>query len=233
MPWNEDGGAVTRTFDEWKITDKEIRSFLSTGMKFADQGFEGALRRAEEQFDPEGSDHPFEIAEKETGIDPCQYEQMLLAACLKDAVTAYEVYLEHALEEVLQRHGLSLPSMTASGSMRFGILKDAYRDFFGIEIEDDAIRDARELRHLLTHRRGHAFVKEDWERFSADAKNREFFRGRRIQLSREDIERRIHAVATKVREIDPVIWEYSWGGKTSEAMIRLGERSKFKPEAAK
>jgi hypothetical protein len=40
--------------------------------------------------------------ERVDGLWPSDFERMLLAAAWKDAVTAYEVYVENSLHEVLQ-----------------------------------------------------------------------------------------------------------------------------------
>lgn len=76
MGWDEKARAVSDSFTLWKLTDSEIRSFWPFAMRVVSSEYERLW--------------------KQVGHEPYDFEWMLLAAMWKEAVTAYEVYVEVA-----------------------------------------------------------------------------------------------------------------------------------------
>lgn len=77
-------------------------------------------------------------------------EWMLLAAVLKDGVTAFEVYLEKAVSEVRMHYGIPEPEAI----WHWLQVKGFYQRHFSLTVETEVVRDIRRLGHILTHRRG-------------------------------------------------------------------------------
>jgi|GEM_PF-5505986 len=77
---------------------------------------------------------------------------MTLQAAIKDTVTAFEVYLERALDELLHAHDLALvPRRT---SLQWRELRKHHASLLDVELESLDIKEIRAVRHVLTHRRG-------------------------------------------------------------------------------
>ncbi len=106
MGWNEDGGAVSGAFNEWSFVDQDIRAFLSLSTRWATRLYDETWKQAEGEFsaifDPDrhtGDEHVGLFASEVEGLWPNDYAWMLRAAVVRDAVTAFEVYLEKGLDE--------------------------------------------------------------------------------------------------------------------------------------
>jgi hypothetical protein len=142
---------TTRSFDQWSRAERQLRSFLRFGLRFGDEGLERVWKQIERQ-PSDGSEDTIDIFDRELeGLGPHEFEWMLAAATVRDAVTLYEVYLEQTGGEVLLRHGLEWGS---DESPRWRELREFYL-LVGIDLyEDKSVRMVRRLRHLLTHRRG-------------------------------------------------------------------------------
>ena len=98
--------------------------------------------------DPENDDHVEAFERKVDGLWPHDYEWMHAAAVLRDAVTAFEVYLEKASAEVLLGH-----SKAWAKEPRWWDLRDFF-ELLGVSIESSKVRAVRDLRHFLAHQRG-------------------------------------------------------------------------------
>lgn len=110
----------------------------------------GATRKAPGDPDHELPD-PFHGAVG--GLWPHDFEWMHPSGALKDAVTAFEVYLEKAAEEALHRHGLTLPKKKNDQSPGWCGLVGFWKKLC-VDVGPPEVRQVRNLRHLLTHRRG-------------------------------------------------------------------------------
>ncbi len=217
MSWDEARGTVSRAFADWAASDKRIKAFFKASLLFAERGFTDLLKTAGvgERF--EADEHPQELVQKIVGIDPHEFEQSVFSAVLKDAVSAYEVYLEQGLDEVARFHELSLNSVTSTKSLPRHVQIKGFADWFGVDIKNSVVEDARTLRHLLTHRMVRAHTLEEWEKFG-DTKESSFYAGIRLILRREQIEGYVDALAAAVRHADKYIWEYGYGGKRVDGL---------------
>lgn len=96
-------------FDEWKATDSEIRTYLELSNKWVqdsyDKVFEDAEREYAHNFDPDTDDPDGHVGLFETrvsGLWPRDFFWMLQSGALRDAVSAFEVYAEKAIIEILK-----------------------------------------------------------------------------------------------------------------------------------
>jgi hypothetical protein len=104
--WDEGLGTVSRAFDEWRLIDQDRRVFLQLSIEFADREYERIWNDiGSSPADPDGPEQPDLFHAAVHGLWPDDYEWMVRAAVLKDAVTSFEVYLEKAARELLAKHG--------------------------------------------------------------------------------------------------------------------------------
>lgn len=103
-------GGVTRAFDLWKATDRDIRAYLALNERWVEPAYQSMWEEAETEFaagfDPDRQDvdgHVDLFHDKVEGLWPADYLCKLRSDNLRDAVTAFEVYMEKCLNEVLAR----------------------------------------------------------------------------------------------------------------------------------
>jgi hypothetical protein len=205
--WDEEPGRVSRAFDEWKPVDGDQRAFLRLGLQFAASEYDRLWKEADQEPHYEGgSELPDAFEAKVHGLYPNDFQWMLLAAVLRDAVTSFEVYLEKAREEVLAHDGQ--PVQIAHESPHWGQQKQFFCQF-GVKIETHEVKEVRALRNFLTHRRGDLRTEAQREQYRKEHPG-EFF-PLALNLSQHDVVYAMDELAAAVRLIDAVVYEYSWG----------------------
>jgi hypothetical protein len=104
--WNEGFGTVTRSFDEWRMTDTDIRTFLTSTTRWMDERYERVWNELGEQPALEdGSELPDLFYRAVDGLEPLDYHWMPQATVVRDGVSAFGVYLEKVGAGVLRRRG--------------------------------------------------------------------------------------------------------------------------------
>jgi hypothetical protein len=93
-------------------------------------------------------------------------------------------------------------------SPRWGPQKRFFRQL-SVEIETDDVKQARDLRNFLTHRRGELRTEEQREQYRLAHPDE--FPPLALELSREDVLGAMDTLAAAVRQIDSTVYEYSWG----------------------
>jgi hypothetical protein len=205
--WDEEQGCVSRAFDEWKLVEGDQRAFLRLGIEFATREYDRLWKEAEADPYYEGRQElpdPFEA--KVGGLYQNDFQWMLHAAALRDAVTSFEVYLEKAREEVLAHHGQ--PIQITDGSPYWGPQKRFFRQL-GVEIETDEVKEIRALRGSLTHRRGELRTEGQREQYRKEHLGE--FLPQAVDLSQRDVVEAMDKLAAAVRLIDAAVYEFSWG----------------------
>jgi hypothetical protein len=205
--WNQEAGRVSRAYDEWRLVDRDQRTFLRLGLRFARETYDRIWEEAShEPGDPDGPELPDVFDSKIDGLWPLDYEWMHMAGVLRDAVTAYEVYVEKAREEVLQHHGhhKDIPERAPA----WNVLRDFFIEELGVHAEPPKVHEVRSLRHLLTHRRGElrteklrALFGETTDGFPAIA----------VELSDEKVSNAMDRLAHAVAAIDAAVYANIWG----------------------
>jgi hypothetical protein len=244
VTWNESNGTVSRAFDEWRLTERSVRAFLRLSAAWSEVGYAKSWAQAEESlaevFDPDrhyGDEHVDMFHDSVDGLWPTDYTWMLEAAALKDGVTAFEVYLEKALQEVLkrprfevdgQRVRLRLKTAKHQESPGWRVLAKAH-SVLGTSVDGDVVREIRALRHLLTHQSGELRTEELRVRFRDEAVEgdlSEFERsyvGGRVHLGEARVLRCLDALGEVTRRADPAIWGIEWAQGTLPAAALLEE----------
>ncbi|MDL4815983.1 hypothetical protein [Actinomadura opuntiae] len=239
MSWNESTGMVSRAFEAWKATDTEIRAFAKLALGWADRGFDeywtSAGETANRNFNPEDSSG-YEQADAfhhaVDGLGPDEFEWIVRATVIREAVTFFEVYLEQAGQEALdrywwtdeagQKYRMLLHTKGAQQSPRWPTLVRFHKEL-GNNVETDRVRFIRDLRHLLTHQRGELRTEERRVRFADDhvvafakdpSKHADIWDeasvGGQVQLRHERVMAILDDLGAVVRAADPVIWSIRW-----------------------
>jgi hypothetical protein len=139
-------------FSDWHFVEADQRAFLHLGLEFARPAYERMWQEAgEEPWYDGGPEQIDTFEDRVRGLHLRDYEWMLLAAVLREAVTGFEVYLEKAREEVLRHRGT--PIEVPDYSPRWG---DLVRFFAELDatVDGPEVERIRDLRHFLSHRRG-------------------------------------------------------------------------------
>jgi hypothetical protein len=217
--WDEKAGYVTTAFSDWFSADQDIRGFLANSLEFNRDGYDRLWRQIGEQpGDPDGPEHIDLFLDAARGVNPLDHDWMLLSAALKDAVTAFEVYLETAAEEMFRRHGLPFNRSSPDRTLPWGELVERW-DRFDIPIGNEDIRTIRRIRHILTHRRGELRTEDERMRFaSADT-----LASRLVDLTEETVTAFIDTIGDHVRSLDAKAYAFTWGRRRVPALEREGE----------
>jgi hypothetical protein len=208
--WSEKEGKVSQAFNDWFFVEADQRSFLRLGLEFARENYARFWKEAgEEPWYDDGPEQLEVFEDRVDGLHEADFEWMLLAAVLREAVTGFEVYLEKAREEVLLHQGR--PTEIPERSPRWSVLAEFFTQL-GAEIDGAEVEAVRTLRHFLAHRRGELRTAEQREHFAPDdprwAANAE--------LSETQVLRDMDALAASIRSCDSHVYSYTWGGaKTS------------------
>lgn len=143
---------------------------------------------------------------------PHEHEWMTLAATLRDAVSAYEVYLSKAFDEVLQGHWLERAQPLRTEGWK-GLLD--FSRLLGVHIKPAAVAEAIDLRNILTHQRGEL-------RHERERRKHGMYDGRASHLAvltHETVLEHLDALGRATRAVDPLAWAYSWGGARIPALV--------------
>lgn len=233
MSWNESSGVVSHAFDDWKQTDSEIRAYLETSQAWVESAYASAEQEAEREFsatfDPDVDDPGWGpvglYLQKTGGLWPREFFWMLRSGVLRDAVTAYEVYLEKAVNEVLKgfRHvaenGDTLRPVAVVSRHNYSpswpTLKRIH-EALGNTIDPEPVEYVRRLRHLLAHQRGELRTQEVRARYMSEEDPDDWHVGEAsvhgdVPLKHERILAMMDALGSAVRAADPAIWRHTWG----------------------
>lgn len=217
MDWNDNEGTVSRAFDDWKLVHQDIRAFMRLGLRFSTEAYDAIWERiSHEPAEDDSSDIPELFHREVEGLWQNDFKWMLLAAVVKDAVSAFEVYLERGADEVLEHHGLAFVRRNPESALYWRELVAFYNDYLGILIETDEVKPIRNLRHFLTHKRGELRTDALREKFQTPEDEWAL----NATLRDSDVERHLDTLAGEVRRIDPKVYQFSWGGDRVEALLQ-------------
>ncbi|MGW6925198.1 hypothetical protein ACWGA9_28685 [Streptomyces sp. NPDC054950] len=231
MTWNEDSGTVSRAFDDWKWNDRENRAFLRLSAQWSDNAYRQTWDDAQEsfaaRFDPDrhyGDEHVDMFDDAVDGLWPTAYAWITEASVVKNAVTAFEVYLEKALQEAVgktispdgQKHTVRLVTPQHLESPTWATLVTAHK-ILGTTVNTDEVKWARELRHLLTHQNGELRTEDALTQFrdlDAERDKDEIDRayvGGKVSLGVARVLKILDSLAEVTRAADAPVWALCWG----------------------
>jgi len=205
--WNEEQGRVSRAFDEWKLIDADQRAFLRLGLEFSTREYDRLWKEAaDEPYYDGGPELPDAFEAKVASLYQNDFVWMFLAAVIRDAVTSFEVYLEKAREEVLAHHGQPI---TVGEETPYWAQQKRFFSQLGVEMETDDVKEVRDLRNFLTHRRGELRSEDQREQFRTEHPGE--FLPLAVDLTSEGVIDAVDKMAAAVRAIDTAVYDYTWG----------------------
>ncbi|MGW5924258.1 hypothetical protein ACWFPY_35140 [Nocardia fluminea] len=162
--WNaKSAWDTTRAFGEWRAVDQDLRVFLDLTTKVMNERFDALWTEiGERPGDPDGPDM-IDIFDREVRIQPIDYDWILRAAVVRDAVTAFEVYLEKVGTEL--GHNWNVGAEKSPG---WNSMVEYFDTELGLDVKPARVTEIRRLRHILTHQRGELRTAELREKFGAD-----------------------------------------------------------------
>lgn len=215
MSWDESAGRVSRSFNDWYLIDRDERAFLRLGLRFASESYNRTWEEiGQEPAGPDDAAQPDVFNDRIEGLWPHDYEWMHAAAVIRDAVTNYEVYLEKAREEILRRHGH--PNVIGDQAPTWGKVKSFFTKL-GLDLESTEVKNVRDLRHFLVHRRGELRTERERQTFVQEKPDE--LPPLEVELSEEDVVNSLEILGDAVRCVDRVVYEYSWGRKRLEQLL--------------
>ncbi|BAX98910.1 hypothetical protein MSTE_03610 [Mycobacteroides stephanolepidis] len=207
----------------WERTQSEIRAFHKFGLLWAESGYDkvwaAAIQRVDENFDPDdhhGDEHVWRFDEQVEGMWPDRFGWMIHAAAIKDAVTAFEVYMEDVLREWLSHIRIGDGSVRPVVRVTKGrespnwLVLTRFHADLGANISTPSVREIRDLRHLLTHQRGELRSEAAIEKFTRTNAGDRFSRprvGDPVELHTEDVLKVLADLDETVRATEHAIFE--------------------------
>lgn len=245
MAWDERAGRVSRSFDEWRFVDKDIRAFLNLTMNWARRLYEETWNEAERDEEKLAASNATDFAsfksfeDRIEGLWPDDYQWILYAATIKEAVTAFEVYLEKSLDEVLGRRMRARVKRSPGKSPRWDVLVKGH-ELIESNVSTERVQHIRALRHILTHQRGELRTETMRARFAADyllAVNADTgeeiwdraYIGGKVQLARTTVDAVLDDLGTTVREVDRRVWAVAYGRASAPALDELRKNMNEQP----
>lgn len=234
MVWDESAGVVSHSFDEWKATDSEIRTYLALSLRWVQAAYDNAFGAAErafsQHFDPDRDDpdgHLGYFEDEVAGLWPRDFFWMLRSGALRDAVTAFEVYAEKSILELLRWYrfeGTDGEAYRVAPTVGKNQMSPSWptlrriHEALGNDIEPAHVKYVLKLRHLLTHQRGELRTEEQRRHFQIEMSEEDamvdgLYIGGDIPLGHERILEMMNDLAGAVRASDAAVWSHTWGGQ--------------------
>ncbi len=193
--------ATTRAFGEWRAIDRDLRVFLDLTSKVMDQRFDALWTEiGERPGDPDGPEM-IDIFDQEVQIQPIDYHWILGAAVVRDAVTAFEVYLEKVGAELGHTWNVA-----AHKSPFWDTVVKYFATELGLDVEPARVKEIRRLRHILAHQRGELRTAELRKKFGAYPDTA--WAGHQAELSPEMVTQILDDLGTVARQVDSTVWAY-------------------------
>jgi len=125
-------------------------------------------------------------------------------SCAKSSRTTRSTSRKHAKRSFVGRANGGVPERAP----HWGELKKFFEQV-GVDVEVDEIREVRELRHFLTHRRGELRTEKLRKQYAAEAG---LLGPINVELSEASVLRSMDILGAAVRRIDGVVYQHAWGG---------------------
>jgi len=205
-------GNATRAYDEWRMINRDQRAYLGLTLKWMNERFEAVWQEIQES--PAGEDSPeaIDVFDKLVGIEPLDWEWMLLAGVLRDAVTAYEVYVVKAYLEVLEHQEKDYKHDEAAPP--FGVAWKQSK-ILGLDVRPQPVNEVFQLRNVLTHQRGQLRTEKDRAKYGDTSSP---WSSIEAHLDEAKVLSLLDVLETGVNDLDPIYWAHTWGRQPAPAI---------------
>lgn len=200
---------MTRSFDEWRMVDSDMRAFLTLTTRWMQERYDQVWNELGAQPGSEdGPELPDLFYRAVDGLEPLDYHWMLQAAVVRDAVSAFEVYLDKVGAEVLERHGYTW-KVTLGRTPNWPDITFFFSNQLDVEVATARVQHVRDLRHTLTHLRGELRSPQQREQFGRTSDTG--YSSYRAELSVDAVLGALDDLAEVVMRVDPVAWRFTYG----------------------
>lgn len=215
--WDQEHGTVSRAFDDWRLVEADIRAFWTLTTRWVQaahsEAWASAESKARDIFDPER--HDTDLAwdmylGKVNQLPVDDHLWMVNSATIRDAVTAFEVYLEKSACEVVAPYGFAFTTVGEQESPSWYNLKVVHQHFRN-NVDTHPVRGARNLRHLLTHQRGELRTAARRGEFAGEVLDDLKLGPFEVPLPSERVNQLLDDLAVAVRGYDANIWGIAYG----------------------
>jgi hypothetical protein len=226
MGWHSpdnEWGSVTAAWEEWSYVDRDQRTWTAQTLAWAQERYDDEWQKIKHSpGNPDGPEPIDLFYDRLDGLMPHEHEWMTLAATIRDAVSAYEVYLSKAFDEVLDQHQLARQDPLRTAPWRY--LNSFGRRMLGVDAKPPGVTRVLELRNILTHQRGELRHERDRQQHGRS----DGLLGYVAVLTPEQTIGHLDELSAAVHAVEPLAWAYSWGGLR---IPMLEERAASRSEA--
>jgi hypothetical protein len=217
--WDCHESRMTRAFWDWNRSVEDARGYFDFTYSTCNAAYEVVWERVGREIAGTEYDQ-YDVFEHYVDILPISSTWMLRSSVIKDMVSAFEAYVENAINEVRRR--TDQPELAANVSWNelvsaYEALGAVYQERLGLpNFTPPLVRTAdveyiRNLRHILTHRRGELRTEKDREMFADIAGRGEFAR---VELSNELVGTVMDKLDATARTLDPLPWHLAGERRT-------------------
>ena len=206
-PWSPDTGGVTRAFDEWRLSEDRLRTFLRLAREFSGPAYQTIWDRlSAAPSDGEGPELIDLFEGEVAGLHENDFDWLLTSLVLRDCVTLYEVYLEKVLYETVsfRFHAVEFRERSPNWNQ----VRKVFIEVFGVTVDPSNVCDVIDLRNLLTHRRGELVTEALRDKY--DTKEYDF-PDIWVRLEPEAVIAHLDTLAAAAAVVDGVMWPIAWG----------------------
>jgi hypothetical protein len=206
-PWSPDTGAVTRAYDDWRLSEARLRTFFRLARDFSGPAYQAIWERlGAEPSDGEGPELIDLFEDEVDGLHQNDFDWQLSNLVIRDGVTLYEVYLEKVLYETVsfRFHGVEFRDKSPNWNQ----LRKVFDGVFGVPVDPKDVRDVIDLRDLLSHRQGELVTEALRQRYDTMQYD---FPDVWVRLETDAVLNHLDTLAGAAAVIDRVMWPIAWG----------------------
>ena len=203
---------ATRAYSEWRLVTNDQRAYLGLTLKWMNERFDAVWNAIGEGPVPENGLEQIDLFDQQVGIEPQDWEWMLFASVVRDAVTAYEVYVVKAYLEVVEfqegdyKHDEDAP--------RFAVARKQSK-ILGLEVRPQSVDDVFALRNVLTHQRGQLRTEKDRAEYGDKSSP---WSSIVAHLDEARVLSLLDVLEASVMNLDPIYWAHTWGKQPAPAV---------------
>lgn len=192
---------------EWQEAEEHLRAFLQLTHRWVTPAFDELWDEIGQRPGDWDSDQADIFFGETGGLWTGLYDWLLHEMLVRDALSAFEIYLEKAVMEVLSSSRLKWASNDGR-SPEWNEIVRFLKDHLSVKVETARIKTIRKVRNILTHQRGELHTKELRTRFGGGG---DLLPENAIRLSEADVIQIFDDLGKMVRKVDQAVTPYVSG----------------------